>query len=122
MKLFKLRKQCADLSNPKVTESLVIIGQNVACASFSCQDITRQVHCKSFEPWTEIQEAQILQLFKEKTRRVHYSLMTKKAKEKLLYEISNKVGRSPAAILIRLRSLNADTSRRSVSLNSIVGT
>lgn len=119
MNIIKLRK---NLLNPNANQSVKIVntGKSVIEASDSCQAMARVVFPKSFEPWTRLQEDALLSLFHAKTKSVHYSLMPKEKREQVIMKIAQQVGRSPCAVLARLRSLNASLSRSTVNLSSIV--
>jgi hypothetical protein len=92
----------------------------------SAQAIARVVHTAAFTRWDAAQDKAAVEAFKAAQDKagIRYQFMSRAGRKDVLREAANTVGRSPAALKIRLASLGKLPSRKSTTkddLQSLVG-
>lgn len=106
MKLIKFLK-LSNKTTAKADQQRTDFVKEVALSSNSAQAIARTVHANAWKRWDSAQYAELRREFIKAQAHQKLFTMTLKQRRELIIQVSSKVGRSPVAVVNKLKELGS---------------
>lgn len=102
MNILKFIKGFGSTAQKDVERNQKIL-KNLAINIDSAQRVARVLHTKAYNPWSNSDVSALEAAFKNRLGTDVYALLKPSARQELIRQVANDLGRSPESVIIRLR-------------------